>query len=332
MSVNMKQIAERCGFSRQTVGYILTGQKAHLFKPETRKKVMDAARELGYRPHAGAQSMVSKRFNAVGMLCGKREAFSYIHHCLLEQICNALAEKGMHLSIAFLPDEQIISEDNRPKFLSHDMLDALIFNYTHDTPKGMESLLRDGSMPCVWLNLKQKFNAVYPDDFAGAADSARRALAAGCACVYYYGKPDSSTLRDQTHFSVFDRYEGYLDAVGNDEGRAFTSDNAAELVNEVQRATGTGLRVAVLAYSVAHALRLLVLLQNRGIRVPEQAVLIGFNPDQFHDEVVDRALLIARIPQRRMGAEAVEMISAMLAQKTNKIKSRTIPYDLDFEI
>ncbi len=332
MSVNMKQIAERCGFSRQTVGYILTGQKAHLFKPETRAKVLEAARALGYRPHAGAQSMVSKRFNAVGILCGKREAFSYIHHRLLEQICNTLAEKGMHLSIAFLPDEQIINEDNRPKFLSHDMLDGLILNYTHDTPQGMDVLLRESSMPCVWLNIKQKFNAVHPDDFQAAADVTSRTLQAGCSPVYYYGKPSAAETRDLVHYSVFDRYEGYLQQTGNTGELAFESEAAAELVTRVQRSVSTGRRAAVIAYSIAHALRILVLLQREGVRVPEQAVIVGFNPDIFHDPVADSAIRIARIPQARMGEAAVEMISSMIEQKTTKIKSQVIPYDLDFLI
>ena len=56
MAITLKDIAETTGLSRQTVAFIL-GDRPHLFREETRRKVIDAAQKLGYRPNSAAASM-----------------------------------------------------------------------------------------------------------------------------------------------------------------------------------------------------------------------------------------------------------------------------------
>lgn len=338
MAVSLKQIADSCGVSRQTVGYILTGKKAHLFRPETREKVLAAARSLGYRPHAGAQSMVSKRFNAIGMLCGKKEEFSYIHHRLLEQICYALEEREMHLTLAFLPDEQIMDEENRPKFLSHCMIDGLILNYTNNTPRGTSFYLNQSALPCVWLNIKQRNNAAYPDDFGAACTLVRQLAGAGIKEVFYYNEPqinpEERVPRGTLHYSVFDRLGGYLEtmrACGRSP-RLFSSDSADQTIRQIKALNAAGKRTAVITYSATHALRTFSLLSRGGVVVPEQCLLIGYNPDFFNEPEMDRAISIARVPQAQMGLAAVEMLMKMLAEKTQKIPSQAVEYSIDLGI
>ena len=337
MAVSLKQIADSCGVSRQTVGYILTGKKAHLFRPETREKVLAAARSLGYRPHAGAQSMVSKRFNAIGMLCGKKEQFSYIHHRLLEYICYALEEREMHLTLAFLPDEQIMDEENRPKFLSHCMIDGLILNYTNNnaTPRGTSFYLNQSALPCVWLNIKQRNNAVYPDDFGAACTLVRQLADAGIRDIFYFNEPqinpEERTPRGIHHYSIFDRLGGYLEAMRacGLPPRLFTTESADLTAKEIRQLNASGKRTAVITYSATHAFRIFFLLGRNGITVPEQTVIIGYNPDLFNEPEVDRAISIARVPQAQMGLAAVEMLMKMLAEKSQKTPARTVEYSID---
>jgi DNA-binding LacI/PurR family transcriptional regulator len=58
-------VARAVGVSRATVGYVLNGTPGQKISDATTKKVLDVARELGYRPHAAAQVLASGRSRIV---------------------------------------------------------------------------------------------------------------------------------------------------------------------------------------------------------------------------------------------------------------------------
>ncbi len=62
-------IAELCGVSRATVGAILAGdERSALFHEATRRKVLETAAALHYRPHRGAQMMRARRSRLVAVI------------------------------------------------------------------------------------------------------------------------------------------------------------------------------------------------------------------------------------------------------------------------
>ena len=67
-AVTMKDIAETVGVSKMTVSAVLSGAASPRITVSegTRERVLDAAREMGYRPNALARSLRSKRTNVVG--------------------------------------------------------------------------------------------------------------------------------------------------------------------------------------------------------------------------------------------------------------------------
>ena len=68
-AVNQKAIAEACGVHRSTVGSILSGGDLALrYNEETRRKVLEAAARLNYRPNRAAQTMRKKRSNLIAIV------------------------------------------------------------------------------------------------------------------------------------------------------------------------------------------------------------------------------------------------------------------------
>lgn len=64
-----KTVAEACDLSRGTVGAILSGDaRAKLFSEKTRRKVLEAAARLNYRPHRAAQMMRRGRSNLIAVI------------------------------------------------------------------------------------------------------------------------------------------------------------------------------------------------------------------------------------------------------------------------
>lgn len=66
MKITIKDLAKHLGVSYSTVSKALNHNP--LIKPETRDKVIQAAKELGYEPNYAAQRLVSKKSNVIGVI------------------------------------------------------------------------------------------------------------------------------------------------------------------------------------------------------------------------------------------------------------------------
>ncbi len=64
--VSRKEVADRAGVSEAVVSYVMNNRK--LVKEETRRKVLEAVRELGYRPNPTARSLKTKRTRQIAVL------------------------------------------------------------------------------------------------------------------------------------------------------------------------------------------------------------------------------------------------------------------------
>ncbi|MFP5076310.1 LacI family DNA-binding transcriptional regulator [Rhizobium sp. YIM 134829] len=66
MSIKLKQLAERLGLSQTTVSRALNGYPE--VNEETRRRVMEAVRETGYRPNKAAQRLATGRAGSIGLV------------------------------------------------------------------------------------------------------------------------------------------------------------------------------------------------------------------------------------------------------------------------
>lgn len=66
MRVTIKDIAKKAGVSIATVSYVINNTKP--ISPETRAKVLQAVKEMNYRPNFNARGLVNYRTNLIGVL------------------------------------------------------------------------------------------------------------------------------------------------------------------------------------------------------------------------------------------------------------------------
>ncbi|WP_433174718.1 LacI family DNA-binding transcriptional regulator [Actinoallomurus sp. CA-150999] len=64
--VKISDVARHAGVSPSTVSYVLSGKRS--ISDQTRRRVMDSIRALGYRPHAGARALASNRSNVIALV------------------------------------------------------------------------------------------------------------------------------------------------------------------------------------------------------------------------------------------------------------------------
>jgi DNA-binding LacI/PurR family transcriptional regulator len=65
----MADVARLAGVSHQTVSRVINGQDN--LRPETRERVLEAIRQLGYRPNAAARALVTRRSGTIGVIGSK---------------------------------------------------------------------------------------------------------------------------------------------------------------------------------------------------------------------------------------------------------------------
>lgn len=307
--VTMGDVAQHLGVSKMTVSCGLrgTGRVA----PETRERIIDACRELGYRPNAAARAMAQGRFGTVALLLSTWEERSTLPSFLLSGVYRGLAEHEQHLMIAKLPDEKLTNEGFVPKILREWLADGLVINYNQGVPAEMVRIIEDHHLPSVWLNAKREHDAVYPDDYTAGREITEYLIGLGHRRIAYLelGWNAAMRLHGERHYSQHDRHAGYEHAmsaaglapqriedvagvtpkniVAYTVGRLRAPDRPTALIT-------TGHQIVERAAAVA------------GVRIPEDLSLATFLSDpRVGNEMRPTAMVV---PNEEMGIRAVEML------------------------
>ncbi|MEU6917365.1 LacI family DNA-binding transcriptional regulator [Streptomyces olindensis] len=94
--VTAADIARSLGVSRATVGYVLNNTPGQTISEATRRRVLDEASRLGYRPHTSAQRLASGRSRIILLVLPDWPmGFTFSKH--LEEASAALDEAGYSL-------------------------------------------------------------------------------------------------------------------------------------------------------------------------------------------------------------------------------------------
>ncbi len=101
MAVTQVEIAKAVGVSQTIVSDVLHGRARGRVKPETRKRILDAARELGYRPNALAQALRFGQSRQIVYLTTSQEAeaFNALQGHDVSGVARTLREHGYRLLI-----------------------------------------------------------------------------------------------------------------------------------------------------------------------------------------------------------------------------------------
>jgi LacI family transcriptional regulator len=327
--ITTSEIAARLGYSQQTVSDVLRrGRKYDRYSEETRRRIEEAAAELGYRPNAAAQAMNSGRFNAVGVLMSRHFHQSAVHGEMLRGIHDALDQRGLHLTITFVDDTQLTSDEKLPQVLRRAMVDGLLLNYTHGIPQVMAELIERHRLPAVWVNSKQKQNCVYIDDEGGAAEATRRLLARGHQRIAYCDLTAGLETADEIHYSRVDRFRGYQHAMRRARLACQSISPPKPLLHEAavrfvcEHLSQPDAPTAVLCYGQQELVALVSALQALRPGAATDLALAVFNERELpfappHD--------VALLPEFDVGHAAATVLLALLADRDHAHAPVAVP-------
>jgi len=340
MSVTIKEIARLTGLSVPTVGNVL-GRSAARYSAETRRRVREAARELGYRPNSSARAMRQGRTGCAALVLSRsrQQTHSYIPAGLLDGLDDELAQHNMHLTVSRLSDEELSKDDFVPKVLREHMADGMIVNYTHGIPPTMLDLIHAHHTPAVWLNAKLKEDCAYPDDEGAARNVTAELLNLGhrrIALVHLVSRLNSvgtfAQNKAQMHYSALDRAAGYA-TVMLDAGLQPNVLSHERYIEQQEYLSvclamlrGPDRPTAVLAYSENEVAEVVVAARVLGLEIPRDLSIVVFAP--IGRWLGGRYFSVAAIPTQEMGRRAVQMLLRKLQKPDALCAPEPIPYTI----
>lgn len=170
----MNDVAKRANVALSTVSYALNGKRP--ISAPTRQRIMEAMEELGYRPHALARGLASKRSRIIGLLFPVPErGLGLTELEFVTSAADAARENGHHL---LLWPYEIHDPEELRQFTQQGLVDGVILMEVHLQDDRI-SLLRETGFPFSLIGRCQETAGIsFVDiDFRQSAEEAVRHLA-----------------------------------------------------------------------------------------------------------------------------------------------------------
>ena len=326
--VRMQDIAARAGVSQATVSLVLNDRQTGVrIGDATRQRVLEVAQEMGYRPHASAIAMRTGRSGCVALLLSTVDYRSTLPRGLLDGIDDALAERDLHLVVARLPDEKLISEGFVPKILRQWTADGLLIDYTDHIPPRFLEIIAGQQVPAIWLNAQLPGDCVYPDDVEAGARTARHLWKLGHRRIAWVDFSHRDIPGE--HYSGRSRREGARQVLRHKK-LDFCAALDAHVPQERRMAAlsemlkGANRPTAILTYGPEDAQAAILAAAQGNLQVPRDLSLLTFGPLGRHLGFL--TLTTALVPEWQTGAAGV----ARLLEKIAEPQRALAPLKIEF--
>lgn len=126
----LRDVAKRAGVALSTVSAILNERPDCYASEETRRRVLEAAAELGYRPHLIARSLAKGKTDTIGLIVYglTNPFFAYI----VDEVEKAVRASGYHLLLCNNRDAQGMNDKVNLEIMIERRVDGVLLWASHD--------------------------------------------------------------------------------------------------------------------------------------------------------------------------------------------------------
>ena len=269
--ISMADVARRAGVSSQTVSRVSNGSPNVV--PETRKRVLAAMRELGYRPNSAARALKRGEFRTLGVIVFTLSTTGNVR--TLEAIATSAADEGYAITlipVAVPTQDEVMGAFTRLGELAVDAVIVIMEVHLLDAadlrlPPGLQVVVADSEVD-------DRYGVVDTDQIGGARDATEHLLGLGHRTVHHLAGPVESFFAERRARAWREtlRERGCLvpDPVHGDWS-AESGYRAGQVLAADPDCT------AVFAANDQMALGLLRALHEHGRPVPEDVSVVGFD-------------------------------------------------------
>jgi LacI family repressor for deo operon, udp, cdd, tsx, nupC, and nupG len=317
---NIKEVALAAKVSVATVSRTLA--LPDVVADETRRRVHNAIRRLGYTPNVQARSLRTARTNVIVALVPD------ISNPFFAEVIRGIEQVAHHNRYSVLLGDTQYNRDREQAYadlLGARQADGLITLLPH-IPK----LAATGRLPivnaCEYVD-DPSVTSVYVDNVAGAREAVGYLLTLGHRAIAFVAGPMNSPIN-------VDRDQGYEEALtraGLKRNSKLTVEGDFSVESGIRAAESLFARgepfTALFCANDEMALGAITAVKSRGLRVPEDISIVGFDDIRFA-RYCDPPLTTIAQPMGDIGREAMNMLIEILTGTDVPARKRILPTQL----
>jgi DNA-binding LacI/PurR family transcriptional regulator len=317
--VTIREVAKESGFSSTTVSIVLNNAPLARYIPDsTKHRIQRAAKKLGYRPNLFARTLRNQRTHTVGVM-----VFDMTDpYCtpILRGIETALYQDSFLPILTDVHNERSRFERYLEMLLDRRVEALIVVANWLFVDIDVLGDLEKSNIPTAMIGRELQagsVSSVIVDNELGAH--------AAIEHLFSLGHRDIAFIRGPKHImDTAPRWKG-IRSFAKAHGLDINSDLVLDLPGSSNPVSsfeaGCSLTeellrrerhfTALMAFDDMTAFGAIRALTNRGIKVPEQCSVIGFD-DVAHSSLLTPALTTVRQPMPEMGNMAVQIVSARI--------------------
>lgn len=320
--ITIYDIAKSLSLSSATVS---RGLKDHpAIRKETKRKILEKAKEMGYRHNHFASNLRGNRTNTIGVIVPRLN--SYFMSSVIAGIEKVVNEAGYNLVISqSLESEK--KETVNIKTMFNSRVDGLLVSLAYDTENDSHfKIVLDKNVPLIFFDRVFEHplcTTVVIDNFAAGYAMTQHLILQGARRIAHI----TANLKRNVYA---DRLRGYKTALA-DHGIPY--DEKLLFVNNLtedacEKAVGSLLLMdpppdGIFTSNDSSAVVCIRELKKAGIRIPEQIAVGGFNNEPI-STVIEPNLSTIHYPGHEMGEVCASLLIRKLAKPDNADLNRVV--------
>jgi LacI family transcriptional regulator len=324
--VTIYDIAKTLRLSASTVSRGLRDHPA--IRSETIKRIKETAHSMGYQQNPFASNLRSNRSNTIGVILPRLD--SNFQSAVVAGIEKCVNQNGYNLIIS-QSRESMERERASVTTMYNSRVDGILVSLACDTCnlRHFDNLLRKG-IPVVLFD-RVKEHPGYPcskviiDNEKAGKDATEHLIGQGCRRIMFVGDNLTSNVYE-------DRHQGYLQALRGNHLReepeltfitTLDEDSGERVLDHFMRMKEKP--DGIFAANDTSAVSIICQLKRKGIRIPEEVAIVGFN-DVHIARIIDPPLSTILYPGEEMGEIAASTLIEILGNPGG-ILNRTVVLD-----
>ena len=327
MAASMKDVANKAEVSTATVSHVINNTR--YVSDEVRLRVMQAMKELNYRPNSIARSLRSQKSNTIALIVPilVEDTSSFFFMSVAQGIESTLKKNGYNLILSN-SNESLENEKEQIRALNSQLIDGLIIAPTAEEHSYLNEVL-NGDYPVVFIDRRPRGiegDCVLSDGYKGTYDAITSLIKKGHKRIGFISGPLGITTSDE-------RFEGYKRAI---------IDNGLQmelsLIKEADATYKKGYQLAkalvseekvtaIFAANNVMTIGTLKYLQESELKIPEQVAVIGFD-DYDWTRITTPPLSVVKQFPFDLGTKAAEILLDRINNKDSQYKEYRLPTEL----
>lgn len=315
MACTIKDIAIACGVSEGTVDRALNNRTG--ISARTKEKILKMAKEMNYEPNHLARCLATGSTKTIGVIC--TSITSNFFSALVESIEYWAGQKEYFINLIISRGDGNRELDGVHYMINRKVDGLIIFPSRKGEDYVNEFKKLNVPIVTIYNRISEDFTHVDVDCRTIMRNAVKMMHRKGYDRIMYVDFYRNAYRKDNNTFSIDERKQGYIEGTKllDIQTEIYNEGQGEDIVEQIILNNEKGeLRTAVLCVNDMVAIKLLNLFRIRGLKVPQDVGIMGFDNIDMLDVIIPKINSVD-CHIRNIGRTAVDMLISKINGEEN---------------